>query len=1129
MNTATEHAFERRVEEILLRQGGWRRVANAEWEAERALFPARICAFLEATQPKLWAQMRALHADGLENLLVDALARELDLKGTLHVLRHGFKFYGKTFRMAWFKPAHALNEEVLALYGKNELTITRQAPCHPKKHDTVDLLFALNGLPVATCELKNPGTGQSWRHAVRQYRNDRDPRAPLFRFKARALVHFAADPNEVHMSTRIGGAETRFLPFNRGSHPGEVRCGAGNPRHSSGYRTGYFWEEVLERNSFLDVLGHFMFIETKDEKVDDGKGARRITRETLIFPRYHQLDAVRKLIAAAREEGSGRNYLIQHSAGSGKTNSISWLSHRLASLHDREDRKVFDCVVVITDRRVLDRQLQDAIYQIEHAQGVVKAIDRDSRQLAAALIDGTRIVVTTLQKFPFVLRGLLHAAGAESQEAATAGEKARAKAWEAEIAKRRYAVIVDEAHSSQSGETARELKAILGAGANLGVDEGLDPGTDLGADGDADPSANEGASKGLDPSTDGGVGPGMDLGAADEGADLSAHPGTDEDAEDEQDWEDRLNQIMASRGRQPNLSFFAFTATPKGKTLELFGRSDGRSRPGERHSGESRSGECRSGECRSDERGTPEAFHLYSMRQAIEEGFILDVLASYTTYATYYGLLKNVGDDPKLPRKKAARALAKFASLHPHNVEQKTEVIVEHFRRAVMHRIGGRAKAMVVTPSRLHAVRYKLSFERYLAENGYTDVRPLVAFSGMVRDPDTGIEYTEPGMNVDVVTGRPIGEGALPDRFDSPDYQVLLVANKYQTGFDQPLLCATYVDKRLDGVQAVQTLSRLNRTIPGKEAPFVLDFVNDAEDVRRAFKPYYDGTEIAEASRPERLEALKHALDLTRIYHWSEVEAFARIFYKPSERQGAADHAHMQRHLQPAVDRFAGIKEDDEREKFREKLSGFVRTYAYLSQILPYTDHEQEMLYSFGRFLLPHLPIDRDDTMVGMRDEVALQYYRLERVHTGSIDIADGEPQYVKTPTETGTRKAQDEQAPLSEIIEILNERFGTQFTEEDRLFFDQIKEKACNSDVVVRTALANPLDRFEMGVRGLIEDLMIERMGENDRIVTRYMSDKEFQGSAFPVLAREIFETVWARRGNVGSRNASSDADVRA
>ena len=1092
MNTATEHAFESHVEETLLRQGGWRRIPNAGWDAERALFPARICAFLEATQPKLWAQMRALHAAGLESLLVDALARELDLKGTLHVLRHGFKFYGKTFRMAWFKPAHALNEEVLALYGKNELTITRQAPCHPKKRDTVDLLFALNGLPVATCELKNPGTGQSWRHAVRQYRDDRDPRAPLFRFKTRALVHFAADPGEVHMSTRIAGAETRFLPFNRGSHPGEVRCGAGNPQHPSGYRTGYFWEEVLERERFLDVLGHFMFVETKDEKVDDGKGrARRIARETLIFPRYHQLDAVRKLVAAAREEGAGRSYLIQHSAGSGKTNSISWLSHRLASLHDREDRKVFDCVVVVTDRRVLDRQLQDAIYQIEHAQGVVKAIDRDSRQLAAALIDGTRIVVTTLQKFPFVLRGLLHAAGAESQETATADETARAKAWEAEIAKRRYAVIVDEAHSSQSGETAREFKAILGAGT------------------DSNANPNPGADESANP-------------VAGAGADASAAPGTDpdagENAEDGQDWEDRLNQIMASRGRQPNLSFFAFTATPKGKTLELFGRSDGRSRSDER-----RPVEQRPGGCRSNGRSTPEAFHLYSMRQAIEEGFILDVLASYTTYAAYYGLLKNVEDDPRLPRKKAARALAKFASLHPHNVEQKTEVIVEHFRRNVMHRIGGRAKAMVVTPSRLHAVRYKLSFERYLAGNGYTDVRPLVAFSGTVRDPDTGIEYTEPGMNKDVVTGRPIGEGALPDRFDSPDYQVLLVANKYQTGFDQPLLCAMYVDKRLDGVQAVQTLSRLNRTAPGKEAPFVLDFVNDAEDVRRAFKPYYDKTEMAEASKPEILEALKHALDQTRIYHWSEVEAFARVFYKPPERQRAADHAHLQRHLQPAADRFAEVEEDDEREKFREKLSGYVGMYAYLSQILPYTDHEQEMLYSFGRFLLPHLPLDRDDTMVGIRDEVALQYYRLDRVHTGAIGVADGEPQYVKPPTETGTRKAQDDQAPLSEIIETLNERFGTQFTEEDRLFFDQIKERACNSDTVVRTALANPLDRFEMGVRGLIEDLMIERMGENDRIVTRYLSDREFQGSAFPVLAREIFETVRARQAG-----ASPDAGIR-
>lgn len=1036
-----ERAFEVYVKDALVQQGGWQPGTNAEWDVNLALFPARIYAFLQETQPKLWGEMRALHAEDLESLIINALVKELDLKGMLHILRHGFKFYGRTFRLAYFKPSHSLNYEVQALYEQNQLTVTRQVICHPGKHDTVDLLFAVNGLPVATCELKNPGTGQSWQHAVQQYQTDRDPRAPLFRFKSRALVHFAADSDEVHMTTHLRGPSTQFLPFNRGSHPGQVQCGAGNPQHASGHRTGYFWEEVLQRDSFLDILGHFMFIEKKEEKVDDGKGGpRRVVKEALVFPRYHQLDVVRKLVAVARQEGPGHNYLIQHSAGSGKTNSISWLSHRLASLHGQNDRKVFDCVIVITDRRVLDQQLQDAIYQIEHAQGVVKAIDQDSKQLAAALIDGTKIVVTTLQKFPFVLRGLLRIAGAEAQEKATDEEKRQAREWETAIGKRKYALIVDEAHSSQTGETARELKELLGEAETASDDE-------------------------------------------------------------DTDWEDRLNQVMQSRGRQSNLSFFAFTATPKGKTLELFGRV-----------GTS---------------GKPEAFHIYSMRQAIEEGFILDVLTNYTTYATYYRLLKRAEDDPTLPKKKAARALAKFMSLHPHNIEQKTEVIVEHFRRSVMHRLGGRAKAMVVTSSRLHAVRYKLAFERYIAENGYTDIRPLVAFSGTVRDPDTGHEYTEPGMNIDVVTGKPISERHLPERFESPDYQVLLVANKYQTGFDQPLLQAMYVDKRLDGVQAVQTLSRLNRMIPGKDAPFVLDFVNNAEDIYLAFKPYYDKTELAETSDPSKLETLKHELDQAQVYYWSEVEAFAQVFYKPTVRQGPADHAHMQRHLQPAVDRFKAIAEQDKRREFRDKLSAYVKLYAFLSQIIPYADPDLEMLYSYGRFLLPHLPLDRDVPVMNVGDEVALQYYRLERVFSGAIELKEGDTQQVKSPTEVGTGKAHEEKAPLSEIIKVLNERFGTQFTEEDRLFFQQIKERACNSEQVIRTALANPLDKFELGICRLIEDLMIERMAENDKIVTRYMADREFQGSAFPILAREIFEAVRAQeRGGpakAGTRDASA------
>jgi type I restriction enzyme, R subunit len=1036
MPQTSEHAFESHVEEML-RRGGWQPGRLEEWRPELALFPTRVCEFLRETQRPLWRQMQSLHGAGLEPLLLSTLAKELDLKGALHVLRHGFRFYGKTFRLAYFRPAHGLNEESLTQYAKNQLTLTRQVPCHPGTDHTIDLLFAVNGLPVATCELKNPNTGQNWRHAVRQYCEDRDPRAPLFQFKRRALVHFAADPDEVHMATRLEKEKTRFLPFNRGSDPGRVQCGAGNPSRASGYRTGYLWEEVLARDSFLDIVGRFMFVERRETKVDDGRGTPRlVVTESMVFPRYHQLDAVRKLVAAARHEGPGHHYLIQHSAGSGKTNSISWLSHRLANLHDATDAKVFDCVIVISDRRVLDRQLQDAIYQIEHAQGVVKPIDEDSRQLAAALVDGTQIVITTLQKFPFVLRGLLHEAGAESHEQASDEERQRASEWEAAIAARKYAVIVDEAHSSQTGETARELKAILGS---------------------AKAEAEEGG----------------------------------------EDWEDGLNQVVATRGRQPNLSFFAFTATPKGKTIELFGT------PGPD--------------------GKPDPFHIYSMRQAIEEEFILDVLTNYTTYTTYYRLLKQIEDDPELPKRKATRVLAKFMSLHPHNVEQKTEVIVEHFRNHVRHRLGGRGKAMVVTSSRLHAVRYMQAFQRYIADRRYDDVRPLVAFSGTVKDPETGEEWTEPGMNRDVVTGRPIGEGALPDRFTSSDYNVLLVAEKYQTGYDQPLLQAMYVDKKLEGLHAVQTLSRLNRMIPGKDKPFVLDFVNEAGGIYGAFKPYYDKTQLTRPSDPRQLDVLKHELDEAQVYHRGEVEAFANVFYRPIEKQRPADHAELERQLQPAVDRFREIAEAERRGEFRDKLRGYVNLYAFLSQIIPYADPELEKLYSFGRLLLPHLPTDRDGTVIDLQGEVDLQYYRLDRISSGAIDVAEGDPTYVKSPTDVGTGKAKDEKAPLSEIIEVLNDRFGTSFTEEDRLFFQQIRERAIRDSQVIQTALANPLDKFELGIRKLIEDLMIARMADNDKLVTRYMADRDFQGSAFPILAREIFEAVRAEAA--GAAGAPSSA----
>ena len=995
---ATEKAFETAVELMLL-EGGWAEGDRDEWDAERAVSPPRVVAFLKADDPDRWARLSAQHGGGLEAEVVAYLVRALDLKGTLDVLRYGFRFQGETLRIAHFRPAHRLNPDNVEDYERNELTVTRQASCHPRGNATVDLLFALNGLPVATCELKNPQTGQSWRDAVRQYQQDRTPNAPLFRFKQRALVHFAADPDEVHMATRLDKGATRFLPFNRGSDPGAAQCGKGNPPDPPGCRTDYFWREVLHRDRFLDILGSYIFVETRTETIYDNDGTRTVDHETLVFPRYHQLDAVDKLVADARDNGPGRNYLIQHSAGSGKTNTISWLSHRLASLHTDDNKKVFDGVVVITDRRTLDRHLQDAVYQIAHVDGVVKKIDRDSKQLAQALADKTLIVITTLQKFPFVLDGMLSVAGAAG-DAPTYEDQSAAKRLLKAVAGRRYAVIVDEAHSSQTGETARHMKEILGERASVEVE----------------------------------------------------------------DWQDGLNAVVASRRRQPNLSFFAFTATPKGKTIEVFG-----------HKGAD---------------GKPVPFHVYSMRQAIEEGFILDVLRNYTTYKTFFQLVQQVEQDEDFPKRRTAVALSKFVATHAHNLSQKTEVIVEHFREHIRRRIGGKAKAMVVTSGRLPAVRYMQAFERYIKEQGYCDVHALVAFSGTVVDSESGDEFTEPRMNVDHKSGEQISEASLTSRFDSPDYQILLVAEKYQTGFDQPLLQAMYIDKPLSGVQAVQTLSRLNRVAEGKENPFVLDFVNDPDDISEAFAPYYDQTQLQACTDPYHLDVLKHQLDKTRVYQHHEVESFAEVFYRPRHQQQPTDHAALQAALQPALERFRHLGEDEQTE-FSEQLGAFVGLYAFVSQIIPYDDCELERLYSFGRALLRYLHQHLDAVHLG--DDVQLEYYRLQKASSGSISPGDDHPG-VTSPTAVGTGDPEEDKAPLSEIIERLNDRFGTDFTESERLFLQQVQNDAMNREDIRSIAEANSFDKFGLGVQELIEEMMIDRMAENDALVARYLSDPEFR-----------------------------------
>lgn len=997
-----EQAFEAYIESAL--QPGWTTVANAAFDPDNALFPEAALSFIQRSQPELWKELEEVNGDLLSDQIIKTLIKERLSKGTLYILRHGFKFQGKVLRLAYYRPAHSLSREAEALYRCNSFQVCRQVSYHPEQQQTIDLVLAVNGIPVVTMELKNVSTGQSVQDAIRQYREDREPSTPLLSFKSGALVHFAVDTDEVYMTTHLQKHKTFFLPFNKGSHPQSVECGRGNPVNEAGPRTAYLWDEVLQPDSLLEIISSFIFVE------NEGKKGERI-----IFPRYHQLDVVRKLLAQVKSDLAGTNYLIQHSAGSGKTNSISWLAHRLANLHNADDELIFDCVVVITDRLVLDRQLQDAIYQMEHARGVVAPIKEGSRQLAKALVDGTKIVITTLQKFPFVLKGLLRIAGAKDVDMPSDIALLRSKSWQAKIANRKYAIIVDEAHSSQTGEAARGMKQILG--------------------------------------------------------DKAAQ------TEDVEDWQDGLNQVMESRGKQPNLSFFAFTATPKGKTLELFG-TKGR------------------------------AFHNYSMRQAIEEGFILDVLQRYTTYKTYFKFIKKTEADPSMPAGKAAKKLCKFMRLHPRNVSQKTEVIIEHFRSCVKPLLGGKAKAMVVTDSRLQAVRYMLSFQKYLREHHYNDVHPLVAFSGTVIDPDTQEEFTEPGMNIDYKTGKPISETQLKDRFASEDYHILLVANKYQTGYDQPLLCAMYVDKRLDGVQAVQTLSRLNRIYPGKEAPFVLDFVNKADSILEAFKPYYTITELEAESDPARLEILKHELNQAQIYDWQDVEAFAKVFYKPVVKQRRGDFASLQKHLQTAVERYQNLEDEEDKDKFYNRLKAYVKLYGFVTQLIRYTDVEQEMLYSFGRFLLPHIRPD-DGREAFPEKDVELQYYRLQKVMAGAIDLSEGDEVKVKSPTDTGTRRAKDVERPLSEIIEVLNERFGTDFTEADRLFFEQIRETALQDEGVIKTAAANPLDKFKLGIQQTIKDLMMKRLKGNDKIVSRYMDDEKFQDVVFNALAESLFKEL--------------------
>jgi type I restriction enzyme, R subunit len=988
----TERAFETAIEDHLLAHG-WQRGDSLAFDRKRALFPADLLAFIQATQAKAWGAVQAYHGAQAVDALLDDLVKAIAASGLLQVLRHGFNCFGKSFRLAFFAPASGLNPELQAQYAANILTVTRQVHYSEQHENSLDMVLSLNGLPLATAELKNQFTGQTVHDAMRQYRQDRDAQETVFAFNRRALVHFAVDPDLVFMTTRLEGAATTFLPFNQG-HAG----GAGNPPHPAGHRTAYLWQEAWARDSWLDILGRFVQLEKVTKEVlvrrKGQQVKQKISKEALIFPRWHQLSAVRALVSAARAQGPGRQYLVQHSAGSGKSNTIAWLAHRLSSLHDDKDARVFDSVIVITDRRVLDRQLQANVFDFEHKQGVVVKIDQDSTQLAQALAERTPIIVTTLQKFPFVTDKM------------------------AALPQQRYAVIVDEAHSSQSGEQAAELKGLLN-----------------------------------------------DAGLREQAQALAADEGIEDSADE------AMLLAMLRRGRQPNISFFAFTATPKHKTLKIF-----------------------------DEPGPDGTapFHRYSMRQAIEEGFIHDVLAHYSTYKAYYKLAQTASVDPLVEKRDAAKALARYMRHHPHNVTSKVEVMVEHFRQSTRHKIGGRAKAMVITDSRLAAVRYKLAFDAYIADKGYDDIRTLVAFSGTVQDPDApGRSWSEAGMNG-------FGESELTGKFATDDYQVLLVAEKYQTGFDEPLLHTMYVDKRLDGVQAVQTLSRLNRRAQGKEDTFVLDFHNEREDIFAAFKPYYERTGAAETTDAQKLYELKAKLDGAMVYAQSEVKELCRVFFASPDTSDAA-HARLSGLVNAAVESFKKLDEQAQ-DDFAGWVVSFRSLYAFLAQIIPYQDSSLERLYTYLRFLDAKLPRMRRNPGVALEGEVQLKFYKLQKIGEGRIDLKVGEAESLYGPSEVGTRRSEDEQVRLSTLVDRLNEKFGTQFTLADQLFFDQVEEQALQKADLCEAARANSEEDFGLVWDQALDGLFIDRMEGNDEVFRKVMADELKRALVSSVLRARVY-----------------------
>lgn len=939
--------------------GGYNKRSPQKYDRDLCLDPEMAVAFIQATQPKKWERLTSHYKDETRERFLRRLSSEVDKRGLLDVLRKGIKDAGVKFDLIYYRPASGLNPDLQTLYEGNIFSVVRQLRYSSKNENSLDVVLFLNGLPIFTAELKNPLNGQDVNNAIHQYRHDRDPREPLLSF-GRCLAHFAVDPLVAHVTTKLDGPKTRFLPFNQG-----YNHGAGNPPKKIGFPTEYLWEHVWSKDSVQELVQRFIhLIEEEDDK------GKKTGKRSLIFPRYHQLDAVRRLVGDALRQGTGENYLIQHSAGSGKSNTIAWLAHQLSTLHDASDDRIFDSIIVITDRRVLDRQLQRTIRQFEQTLGLVENIDKTSRQLKEALEGGKTIIVTTLQKFPMILTEI------------------------AALPQKRFALILDEAHSSQSGEGSRMMREVLSV-------------------------------KSLE--------------------EAESEDGVEEDPED------RIVRVAKARGPLNNASTFAFTATPKEKTLQLFGRQQSE--------------------------GSYAPFSLYSMKQAIEEGFIMDVLENYTTHRVFWNLLKRIEDDPRYDAQKAKYLARLFADLHPHSIKEKVAIIVEHFAEHAAHRIGGRAKAMVVTRSRLHAVKTALALRQYLKEKGQP-YQALVAFSGTVKD--NGIDYTEVGMNG-------FSERQTATVFKQHDYRFLVVAEKFQTGFDEPLLHTMYVDKKLSGLNAVQTLSRLNRVHPDKSETMVLDFANEADEIQEAFQRYYEASILSEGSDPNLLYDLQRKLLDREMFAEDEVSAFAAIYFDPNATQDRLYGV-----LDEAVRRFEELSEE-ERGAFRKDLVSFTRMYAFLSQVITFVDADLESLYHFARYLLRRLPSEERGLPFEVQQAIDLESFSIRQTHSGRISLEPGGGE-MKPPIGGSDQIAPpDEKEPLSLIIEELNERFGTDFTDEDRVFIEELESRLVQHPGLEASVRANTAENARLTFDHVVGDLLQDMVETNFELYKRVTDDPKF------------------------------------